>query len=34
MNVVCPMETHDSGTVDANTGGVVRGEELDEEFGR
>jgi len=34
LNVVHPMETHDHGTVDENTGAVVGGEELDDDFNR
>ena len=32
LNVIHPMETHDSGVVDDNTGLVVGGDELDEDF--
>ena len=34
LNVVHPMETHDLGVVDENTGAVVGGQELDEDFNR
>jgi len=34
LNVVHPMETHDSGVVDDNIGAVVEGQELDEDFNR
>ncbi|KAJ8423414.1 hypothetical protein Cgig2_032664 [Carnegiea gigantea] len=34
MNVMHPMETHDVGIVDGDTGHVVGGDELDEDFNR
>ena len=34
LNVVHPMETHDSGVVNDNTGLVVGSDELDEYFNR
>ena len=34
LNVVHAMETHDNGTVDENTGAVVGGKELDDDFNR
>ncbi|KAJ8421945.1 hypothetical protein Cgig2_006416 [Carnegiea gigantea] len=34
MNVIHPMETHDTGVVDGDTGLVVGGDDLDEDFNR
>jgi len=34
LNAIHPMETHDSGVVDDNTGLVVGGDELNEDFNR
>ncbi|KAJ8425181.1 hypothetical protein Cgig2_010790 [Carnegiea gigantea] len=34
MNVIHPMETHDTGVVDGDTGLVVGGNDLDEDFNR
>jgi len=34
MNVVHPMETHDSGTVDERTGAMIGGQELDNDYNR
>jgi len=34
LNVAHPMETHNSGIVEDNTGAVVRGLELDEDLNR
>jgi len=34
LNDIHPMETHDSGVVDDNTGLEVAGDELDEDFNR
>lgn len=34
MNVIHPMETYDTGVVDGDTGLVVGGDDLDEDFNR